>query len=364
MREQKIYFPALDSLRAIAMGLVFASQLGPVAATIGVSNIWSAPATVGRVGMALFFVLSGFLITYLLLAERDERHSIDIPRFYLRRILRIWPLYFIIVAICQFLIPCKGLFGLDSIYSSTAPNFRQASLYYLLILPNLAFLTVWPVNPLLGFTWCIGVEEQFYLIWPWILKLGRRHLPAICGVIIALVVWSAWAHIPKVSAIIYWSKMGFFALGGLMAFLRAKRPAVVKALSPRPTQVVVLLLAVATTVAGGTIAGGWGTAMLFALIILHATLPSTLIGRLRFPWLRYLGRISYGMYIFHVLVVIWVVKAGTAAAIPPWLLPLLAFAATVLAGTLSWFGIERPFLRLRRRFGSMSKKLILKKTTS
>jgi peptidoglycan/LPS O-acetylase OafA/YrhL len=128
--------------------------------------------------------------------------------------------------------------------------------------------------------------------------------------------------------------------------------------------VVVLFLAVATMVAGGTIAGGWGTALLFALIILHATLPSTLIGRLRFPWLRYLGRISYGMYIFHVLVVILVVKAGTAAAIAPSLLPLLAFAATVLAGTLSWFGIERSFLLLRRRFGSMSTKRYSKKTIS
>jgi peptidoglycan/LPS O-acetylase OafA/YrhL len=60
------------------------------------------------------------------------------------------------------------------------------------------------------------------------------------------------------------------------------------------------------------------------------------------------------MYIFHVLVTTLVVQAGTRAAIAPWLLPVLAFAATALAGTLSWYGIERPFLRLRRQFGSMS----------
>jgi peptidoglycan/LPS O-acetylase OafA/YrhL len=348
MREQKIYFPALDSLRAIAMGMVFASHLGPVAATVGVSAIWTAPATIGRAGMVLFFVLSGFLITYLLLVEREDQHRMDIPRFYLRRILRIWPLYMIIVGICQFLIPIKGLWGLDSIYSVTAPNFREASIYYLLFLPNLAYLTVWPVNPLLYYTWIIGVEEQFYLVWPLVLRLGRRHLEAICIVIIALVVWSAWAHIPKISAIIYWSKMGFFALGGLIAFLRVKRPAIVKALSPRATQVVALLLSVATMAAGGTIAGGWGTALLFALVILHATLPHTLIGRLRFRWLRYLGRISYGMYIFHVLVITLVVRAGAQAAIAPWLLALMTFVATVVVATLSWFGIERPLLRLKR----------------
>src|ERR1700722_5062097 len=197
MPVNKIYFPALDALRAIAMLLVFTAHLGPGADIVGVGSIWTAPAALGAIGLILFFVLSGFLITYLLLAEQKDRKRIDIPRFYLRRILRIWPLYFIIVGISQFLIPCTGLFGLDSIYSATAPNFRQASLYYLFFLPNLAFLTVSPVNPLLGYTWSIGAEEQFYLIWPLVLRLGRRHLQMIFAVIIALVLWSAWVYIPK-----------------------------------------------------------------------------------------------------------------------------------------------------------------------
>jgi len=338
MRVSKVYFPAL------------------VAATIGVGKVWTAPAELGALGLILFFVLSGFLITYLLLVEQKDRERIDIPRFYLRRILRIWPLYFLIVAICQFLIPCTGFLGLDNIYSATAPNFRQASLYYLFFLPNLAFLTVSPVNPLLGYTWSIGVEEQFYLIWPLVLRVGRRHLPSIFGLIMVLVLWSTWFYIPKVSAFIYWSNMGFFALGGLMAFFRAKRPAIVTALSTRLTQVVVLLLSVALIAAGNNFAGGWAPAILFALAILHATQPSSLIDRLGHPWLRYLGRISYGMYIFHVLVITLIVRAWgyTGMPVAGWGLPLVAFAATILAGTLSWYGIEEYFLRLRRRFGSIS----------
>jgi peptidoglycan/LPS O-acetylase OafA/YrhL len=356
MRGSKVYFPALDALRAIAMLLVFAAHLGPVAATVGVGTIWTAPAALGAVGLVLFFVLSGFLITYLLLVERKDRARIDIPRFYLRRILRIWPLYFLIVAICQFLIPCTGFLGLDSIYSATAPNFRQASLYYLFFLPNMAFLTVLPVNPLLGYTWSIGVEEQFYLIWPLVLKMGRRRLQRIFGIIMVLALWSTWFYIPKFSAVIYWSNMGFFALGGLMAFFRVKRPGIVMALSTRLMQVVVPILSVALIAAGENLAGGWAPAFLFALAILHATQSSTLIGRLRYPWLRYLGRISYGMYIFHVLVITLIVRAWahSGMTIAGWRLPLLAFAATVLAGTLSWYGVEQYFLRLRRRFGSIS----------
>jgi peptidoglycan/LPS O-acetylase OafA/YrhL len=356
MPTAKIYFPALDSLRAIAMLLVFAAHLGPVAATVGVGNIWTAPAALGAVGLVLFFVLSGFLITYLLLVEQKDRKRIDIPRFYLRRILRIWPLYFIIVGIGQFLIPCTGFLGLDSIYSATAPNFRQASLYYLFFLPNLAFLTVSPVNPLLGYTWSIGVEEQFYLVWPLVLQLGRRHLQSILGLIILLVLWSTWIYIPKLSAAIHWSNMGFFALGGLMAFFRAKRPHIIIALSTRTTQVVVLLLSAGLIAVGQNFAGGWAAAILFSLVILHATQPSTLIGRLRYPWLRYLGRISYGMYIFHVLVITLIVRAWAHAGMPVtgWGLPLLTFVATVTVGTLSWYGIERFFLQWRRRFGSIA----------
>lgn len=360
MPQHKIYFPALDSLRAIAMLLVFAAHLGPVGATVGIRQVWTAPGTTGTVGLILFFVLSGFLITYLLLIEQEKRQRISIPHFYLRRILRIWPLYFLIVAIGQFLIPCFGLFGLDHIYSANVPDFRKASIYYLLFLPNLAFIRATP-NPLLGYTWSIGAEEQFYVIWPLVLRYGRRRLPLIFAVIIILAALSCWVYIPRVSAAIVWSNMGFFALGGWMAFIRARRPEIVRVLSGRLLQILVPFLTVAMIGAGQNFAFGWAPAILFALVILQASQPETLIGRLRPPWLRYLGRISYGMYIFHVLVITLIAKAlGNATATfangaaTGWLLPLLAFPATVLTGTLSYYGIERPFLRLKHRFGSIS----------
>ena len=80
--------------------------------------------------------------------------------------------------------------------------------------------------------------------------------------------------------------LGFFALGGGMAFFRTKRPDIVTALSTRMTQVVALLLSAGLIAIGHDIADGWAAAILFSLIILHATQPSTLIGRLRYPWLR------------------------------------------------------------------------------
>jgi peptidoglycan/LPS O-acetylase OafA/YrhL len=354
MPSQKIHFPALDSLRAIAMLLVFAAHLDPAAEAVGVKIAWSADGSIGAAGLTLFFVLSGFLITYLLLAEQDDRQKIDVPHFYLRRILRIWPLYFLVVGISQFLIPFTGLFGLDSIYSVNTPDFWKASLYYLLFLPNLAFILVSPVNPMLGHTWSIGAEEQFYLLWPLVLTIGRRHLPAILCVIIVVGCLSWWVHVPGLSAAIGWSRMGYFGIGGLMAYFRARQPGIARKFSGRILQMLVPLLSIIAFPVEEDLGFGWISAMLFGIIILQASQPGTIMSKLRHPWLRYLGRISYGMYIFHVLVIILIVKTGTALGLAPWTLPVIAFFATILAGTLSFYGIERPFLRLKRRFGSMS----------
>ncbi|HTR31823.1 MAG TPA: acyltransferase [Puia sp.] len=354
MSSKKIHFPALDSLRAIAMLLVFAAHLEPAAETVGVRIAWSADGAIGAAGLTLFFVLSGFLITYLLLAEQNDRQKIDTPHFYLRRILRIWPLYFLIVAIGQFLIPITGLFGLDSIYGTNAPDYWKASLYYLLFLPNLAFIFVSPVNPMLGHTWSIGAEEQFYLLWPLVLTIGRRHLPAILCIIIIVGCVSWWVHVPGLSAAIMWSRMGYFGMGGLMAYFRARQPGIAQKFSSRVLQMLAPLLAIIALPGEKDMAFGWISAMFFGIVILQASQPGTMMSKLRHPWLRYLGRISYGMYIFHVLTIVLIVKAGTALMWPAWLLPLLAFIATILAGTLSFYGIERPFLRLKRKFGSIS----------
>jgi peptidoglycan/LPS O-acetylase OafA/YrhL len=353
MPPQKIHFPALDSLRAIAMLMVFADHLHSVAYTVGVRTAWRISGTIGTVGLKLFFILSGFLITFLLLMEREERQRIDVPHFYLRRILRIWPLYFLIVGIAQFLIPCTGLFGLDSVYSGKTPDFWRASLYYLLFLPNLAFIRAIP-NALLGFTWSIGVEEQFYLVWPLVVRYGHRFLPFICAAIIALFWISFFTYVPRITTAIIWSNIGFFALGAMAAWCKISQPAIVRYLSTRLMQVVVPLLCIYGVVAGNDITYLWIPGVPFALAILQASQPETLIGRLRYPWLTYLGKISYGMYIFHVLVITIVAKAMGPMSTPDWLLIPLAFAATVVAGTFSYYGIERPFLRMRRKFGSLT----------
>jgi peptidoglycan/LPS O-acetylase OafA/YrhL len=341
MPAQRQYFPALDPLRAIAFLLVYSAHIGPSSGTAGHIYTWTGPLDLGPIGLNLFFVLSGFLITCLLLAEQQEGQRIQITNFYIRRMLRIWPIYFLIVGISQFLIPVTGLFGLNDFYGIHTPNFLRASICYLLFLPNYAFMAIAPVNPLLAHTWSIGAEEQFYLLWPHVLQKGRRRLEPILWSIIVLAMLSSWIYdygwshptgggsiwraVHKTGTAIYWTNMGFFALGGLMAYYRANRPRIVRRLSGPLAQALVLPLSIILIVNGKNLAEGWVPALLFAIIVLQATLPSTLISR-----------------------------AWANSTIPPglgyWLIPILALAATVVVAALSYHFIERFFLRQRKRF--------------
>jgi len=336
MPAQKVYFPALDSLRAIAMLLVFLSHAGPVMKLAGLDIGWTEWGRLGSIGLSLFFILSGFLITYLLLQERQDRHTINIGHFYMRRILRIWPLYYLIIGIGQFLIPYTGLAGLGGIYTSAAGNFSRTAICYLLFLPNIAFLFIKPANPFLGHTWSIGVEEQFYLVWPWVLQKCGRYLPAVLWMLIGLTLLSSWSYtygfpyyagkgegwrmLSKINAGLYWSNIGYFALGGLMAWWKLQR----------------LRMATALPLPRG--------------------LRNPLARWLPHPLLTYLGRISYGMYIFHVLATIitakLLLKTGMPQGSPVFGLFALcvAFGVTTLAGALSYRWIESFFLRLKKRF--------------
>src|SRR5262245_23508948 len=112
MDKEKIYFPNLNGLRFIAAFLVIIHHLEQFKLTFKMDNYWNVPfiEPIGRLGVVLFFVLSGFLITYLLLAEENIKGGISIKSFYVRRILRIWPLYFLIVLLGLWILPNISIF--------------------------------------------------------------------------------------------------------------------------------------------------------------------------------------------------------------------------------------------------------------
>ena len=175
MKESsKIYFPGLNGLRFYAALAVIITHIELMKGKLGFSNIWNEPIIhqLGVKGVSFFFVLSGFLITYLLLIERQNKNRIFLKDFYLRRILRIWPLYFFILILGFFVFPYFSFFDIPYFTDHFKEDYFWNLVFYVLIFPNLAF-SIFNAVPLIGQSWSIGVEEQFYILWPIILKLKK-----------------------------------------------------------------------------------------------------------------------------------------------------------------------------------------------
>ena len=168
--KAKVYFPGLHGLRFFAAMMVVFSHVELMKDYHGYPNLYSSNLAIyesGRMGVTLFFVLSGFLISYLLLTERKVTGSISVKKFYGRRILRIWPLYYLLVFLTFIVLPRITFFAVPK-YSALMPEyFWYTLLLYVFLLPQVALSIFEPV-PFAEPLWSIGVEEQFYLVgWRW-----------------------------------------------------------------------------------------------------------------------------------------------------------------------------------------------------
>lgn len=243
MYKQKIYFPNLNGLRFIASFLVIIHHIEQIKSISKIDNYWEAipfVGIIGKLGVVLFFVLSGFLITYLLLAEEYFFKNISIRKFYMRRILRIWPLYFLIIFLAFFVLPNVDIFtfpgyGKDVIYS----NLLLKLFLYVIFFPNLV-LTLLGIVPYASHTWSIGTEEQYYLVWPIILKYFKKY-----RIILMLFIILSYLALGKILSTHYsdilpyknvvkafWSSFNIdcMAIGGIYAILLFQKSKILKLL--------------------------------------------------------------------------------------------------------------------------------------
>ena len=179
--NSRVYFDYLDSLRFFAFLAVFIAHAGIL---FPVSSDWfyglyRMVISHGAYGVNFFFVLSGFLITYLLLKEKKETSRIDVSFFYIKRILRIWPVDFVVFVISIFILPfIVRMFGAEHIAGSheTFVNMNMSTQpisawLFAFFLGNVSLAYSISAIPFaLGVLWSVSVEEQFYLVWPVIVK--------------------------------------------------------------------------------------------------------------------------------------------------------------------------------------------------
>lgn len=167
-KNTKVYFENLNTIRFIAASLVIIHHIEQFKSVFHLPNYWDNKVilVIGKLGVILFFVLSGFLISFLLFKEHEVTNTISVKKFYIRRILRIWPLYFLIVLSSFFIFPFLEFFSLPGIEKELIwNNLFFKLLLFTTFLPNLV-LHIYGMIPFASHTWSIGAEEQFYLIWP------------------------------------------------------------------------------------------------------------------------------------------------------------------------------------------------------
>lgn len=362
-RTERFYQPELDALRFFAFFGVFVFHAAPRtldfydAAHVPrwLSSILIPTFGAGAFGVDLFFALSAYLITSLLLRERAATGSLDLRGFYMRRILRIWPLYFAFIALAaivgvvipQVHLPMRYVIG----YYLLAGNW----IYVFYGLP--ASFSV----PL----WTISIEEQFYLAWPLALRKATVRTMALIaiGLLVIANVWRIWLAMTSASIdqMEYntFTRLDPIAWGILLALFSHKLPRLI-----RSWRIVLLCSGVITCIveyafvvfinppkaSSLKLAMSHPVTALASAVVLFAVLGSQ-SAFLRQGWLLYLGKISYGLYVLHEFAHFWAARIRPAATpLQVVAQSLISLAFTILLAAASYRWLESPFLRLKERF--------------
>ncbi len=351
----RIHFKGLNAIRFFAaFAIVFYHALN------GYSNEF--PSVLKEfhhnlpIGVDIFFILSGFLITYLLLAEKAAYNTIKLSSFYMRRILRIFPLYFLIIAI-----------GYIQFHNYHEPINFSKFLYFCgnFWMIDTGKWTVGTLNPL----WSINIEEHFYLIVPaLILFIKKRWLPYLFGAIILLSLgfrvystytleWRNWMTLYMHTL----SRSDALALGGLIAYAHFYHSFRVN-WKPMFTWIVVVVLLVFMCTIDSNLFDGylnaafrrWIFIVPLTLLLLGFALNKTKNDAM-LDWvssnktINYLGKISFGLYMYHSAIIEWVYPIGFLEKLA--LVKILAVVVlTVVVSALSYEFFEKPILSLKKRF--------------
>lgn len=344
--EKKPHIPALDAVRGIAACLVvFAHIVGPV--------------KLGGMAVLVFFVLSGFLITWLLLRELDRTGEISIGNFYARRTLRIFPAFYVFWIICVLV---AHLTHAPFSWGEAIASFFYMGDYYTAMHPSHA-------HQIMGITWSLGVEEKFYLIWPAICVLLRKDLRKLFRVSLFLAgfIWvyrvlaCIYLHLP-VDYLRYAFDSRFadvllgcsFALALKLGFLEPVLEAVerVKTFPIWLAGILVVLTALERHMSDRVF---YGFALPFSTVVVAVLLVQLIFKAdapgyrwLEHPVLRLLGRISYSLYLYHVVVITSVEHLFPHLRLR-WAYPIMC-TGSIAAAYLSYRFVEQPFLRLKNYF--------------
>jgi len=374
-RVQPGNIPALDGLRGIAIILVMVHHFTYYRPTSGIDALIGDVLFFGWTGVDLFFVLSGFLITGILLDTRDGGRYFT--SFYARRILRIFPLYYLVLFLALVVLPRFP--AVQSVLIGQDDSVDLPSQWpYWLYMTNFSIAGRGWVHGWVDVGWSLAIEEHFYLVWPLVIWLCPPRLVAwLCTAIFVGEVFArSFARASDVAVlpiyVVTWFRLDGLVVGALLAV--ARRRGIMTALDRLVPAVVIAGVAglIAVTILGGH-TWWWNRRMQqFGYSLIAVVAGAMLVGAINRPadslwprmlsagWLRAFGKYSYCLYLIHLPVMravreyVFNPSDYETLAIAPWIgqvlfYPVAAAPAFALAW-LSWRFFEAPILRLKARF--------------
>ena len=349
----RFYSPQLDGLRFCAALAVLLHHAPAI-------TLLSHFQAYGWIGVDLFLSLSAYLITRLILIEQDHTGTFDFRSFYIRRMLRIWPLYFTYVTAA-----CIGALALTALPVATV---AAAWLSHFSFTNNLLVaLTGYSPVPFTAHLWTISLEEQAYIVLPLMIALPAaagtrvRIAPAVAAAMLGVLMLARAAFVAAQAKHPFIWVLPLHAdpivLGALAAILVGSGK-----LKPQPLMMVLGVALIATIplfppvdVPGAYQVVGFLVTGVACTAIVVGT--QTAFGeRTPLAWqpMRYLGKISYGIYIYHALAIGAVEQLLAARGLPPAVTAFFALPLTIAMAAASYAVLERPFLRMKDRFARVA----------
>lgn len=362
MKEKIIFLSGLNGIRTLA---ALGVMLGHANSSVGKLNFsWSlfGRNQDGQVkewvlkehGVTMFFVLSGFLITYLLISEKSRTNTISIKSFYIRRMLRIWPLYYLYLFSVLFIL----------YFTHTNINFSVLG-FYMFFAANLPFIfdrMILNIEHL----WSIGVEEQFYVFWPWFFKKNSVEkvfkLIFVLGLFLAVFRILVWYYYPFTRLAIFSvvNRFDCMILGGLGAILYMnKNKLFLTIINNKISQFFALfvyfLMIINQFQFFNSIIEIFLVALATLVIIIGQIEKKNRLVNFNNSIMDFLGKLSYGIYIIHPLIIYLVVSFVNldfikSDVLKPMLYVLIIVFLTLFLSFISYMYFEIPFLKLKNKF--------------
>jgi len=367
--RRTIYFENLDALRAFAaLSVIFFHitvwlKFPKTSFCQAAAKLISQNGVGGPMGVTFFFILSGFLITYLMFFEKEKYRRFSIKDFYIRRVLRIWPLYFFSLAIGFFIYPL--LLG----FFQNGYTHNSSFLLYSLFLANFDNIKTTADNGLLGVQWSVAIEEQFYLIWPLIFVFSNKKIfPFIASLILffSLLFYGLTYTDWKIAYYHTASQFSYLSFGAILAWLSFFYIAKVEFFFRYISKLIIILIYVCGCLLVFYQKELFGihqvisamvriSVMLFlGFIIMEQNFSKNSFVKVgNFRLLSWLGKISYGLYLLHMVAIYLVLQLFNNNPNLIVVESFLVLLMTILLSYLSYQYLEKYFLRLKEKFSHL-----------